>query len=117
MSIVEKNKIINYLCINYTGDSEMNDVATLVSGIEYKLRKLIEQHQLTRNENSRLTTEIQELREIINEQKQTIKQLEEKSKILKLAKTLETKEGNIEAKLKINELVREIDKCRGLLNT
>ena len=95
----------------------MKDVATLVSGIEFKLRKLIEQHQFTRSENTRLTHEIQELKEFIEEQKQIIKQLEEKSKILKLAKTLETKEGNVEAKLKINELVREIDKCIGLLNT
>ncbi len=95
----------------------MKDVATLVSGIEYKLRKLIDQHQSTRDENSRLINEIQELKKVINEQKQTISQLEEKSKILKLAKTLETKEGNVEAKLKINELVREIDKCIGLLNS
>jgi hypothetical protein len=95
----------------------MKDVATLVSGIEYKLRKLIEQHQSTRAENTRLINEIQDLNAVINEQKLTIKQLEEKSKLLKLAKTLETKEGNVEAKLKINELVREIDKCIGLLNT
>jgi hypothetical protein len=95
----------------------MKDVATLVSGIEYKLSKLIEQHQLSRLENSSLYNENQELKEVINKQKQTIKQLEEKSKILTLAKTLEIKEGNVEAKLKINELVREIDKCIGLLNT
>ncbi|MEI7501179.1 MAG: hypothetical protein WCK84_12120 [Bacteroidota bacterium] len=95
----------------------MKDVATLVSGIEYKMRKLIEQHQLARNDNKRLINEVQGLKEVINEQKQIIKQLEEKSKILKLAKTLELKEGNVEAKLKINELVREIDKCIGLLNT
>ena len=95
----------------------MKDVATLVSGIEYKLRKLIDQHQLARSENKQLTSKIQELTEVINEQKKTISQLEEKSKILKLAKTLEIKEGNVEAKLKINELVREIDKCIGLLNT
>jgi uncharacterized coiled-coil DUF342 family protein len=95
----------------------MKDVATLVSGIEYKLRKLIDQHQSARDENTRLINEIQELKKVINEQKQTISQLEEKSKILKLAKTLETKEGNVEAKLKINELVREIDKCIGLLNS
>ena len=95
----------------------MKDVATLVSGIEYKLRKLIEQHQSTRSENTRLINEIQDLNAVINDQKLTIKQLEEKNKLLKLAKTLETKEGNVEAKLKINELVREIDKCIGLLNT
>ena len=95
----------------------MKDVATLVSGIEYKLRKLIEQHKTIRIENSRLQNENLELKKIISQQQQVISQLEEKGKILKLAKTLETKEGNVEAKLKINELVREIDKCIGLLNT
>ncbi|MCX6305605.1 MAG: hypothetical protein NT040_11605 [Bacteroidetes bacterium] len=95
----------------------MKDVATLVSGIEYKLGKLIEHHQTQRTDNKKHTTEIQELKQVITEQKHTIRQLEEKIKILRIAKTLETKEGNVEAKLKINELVREIDKCIGLLNT
>ena len=95
----------------------MKDVATLVSGIEYKLGKLIDQQLLQRAENKKHTSEISELKQVIHEQNQTIKQLEEKIKILKIAKTTETKEGNVEAKLKINELVREIDKCIGLLNT
>ena len=95
----------------------MKDVATLVSGIDYKLRKLIEQHHALRSENNNFINEIQNLKLENNEQKQKITQLEEKIKILKLAKTLENKEGNVEAKLKINELVREIDKCIGLLNT
>ena len=95
----------------------MKDVATLVSGIDYKMRKLIEHHQVLRSENDTFITEIRELKLVNNEQKEKIKQLEEKIKLLKLAKTLENKEGNVEAKLKINELVREIDKCIGLLNT
>ena len=95
----------------------MKDVASLVSGIELKVRKLIEQQQVVSSENEKLIKEIHQLKQANNEQKQTIKQLEEKIKVLRLAKTLETKEGNVEAKLKINELVREIDKCIGLLNT
>jgi len=95
----------------------MKDVATLVSGIEYKFGRLIEQHHIQRAENKRHINEIQELTQVINELKNTIRQLEDRIKILKIAKTLETKEGNVEAKLKINELVREIDKCIGLLNT
>lgn len=95
----------------------MKDVATLVSGIEYKLGRLIAQNHKQRNDNEKLTGEIQDLKQIINEQKNTVRLLEEKIKILKIAKTLESKEGNVEAKLKINELVREIDKCIGLLNT
>jgi uncharacterized protein YjgD (DUF1641 family) len=95
----------------------MKDVATLVSGIEYKLGKLIEQYHTQRAENKRCVIELEALKHVISEQKQTIKHLEEKIKTLKIAKTLEIKEGNVEAKLKINELVREIDKCIGLLNT
>ncbi len=95
----------------------MKDVATLVSGIEYKLGKLIEKQHILHVENGKYGIEIQELKQEINEQKNTIKQLEEKLKIVRIAKTTESKEGNVEAKLKINELVREIDKCIGLLNT
>ena len=95
----------------------MKDVATLVSGIEYKFGKLMEKHLIQRAENKRYINEIQDLKRTLTEQKQTIRQLEEKIKTLKIAKTLETIEGNVDAKLKINELVREIDKCIGLLNT
>jgi hypothetical protein len=95
----------------------MKDVGTLVSGIEYKFGRLMEQHHLQRTDNLKLIAEIKELKQTLSEQKNIIMQLEEKIKILKIAKTLETKEGNVEAKLKINELVREIDKCIGLLNT
>jgi predicted RNase H-like nuclease (RuvC/YqgF family) len=95
----------------------MKDVGNLVSGIEYKLGKLIEQHQKQRTDNEKHIDQIQTLNQVIREQKNIISQLEEKIKLLKITKTLETKEGNVEAKLKINELVREIDKCIGLLNT
>ena len=95
----------------------MKDVETLVSGIDYKLKQFFEKHLLLRAENKTLNKKIEELKSDINKNRETIKQLEEKVQILKLAKTLESNEGNVEAKLKINELVREIDKCIGLLNT
>jgi hypothetical protein len=95
----------------------MGDVATLVSGIEYKLRKLIRKQQALLAERTGHLEEIRVLKVKQDELTLKIKQLEEKINILKLAKTLETKEGNVEAKMKINELVREIEKCIGLLNT
>ena len=95
----------------------MKDAATLVSGIEYKMRKLIAHHESLRTENAALLKEISELKSQNDDQKLKIKQLDETATLLKLAKTLEIKEGNVEAKLKINELVREIDRCIGLLNT
>ena len=95
----------------------MKDVATLVSGIADKLKRIVENQHLLRAENQTLKNEILKLTIENNNQGENLKQLEEKIKILRLSKTLETKEGNVEAKLKINELVREIDKCIGLLNT
>jgi hypothetical protein len=95
----------------------MGDVSTLVSGIEFKVRKLSERNHFLKAEHEKSVKEILELKENLNQQKKTIEQLEEKINILKLAKAFETKEGNVEAKLKINELLREIEKCIGLLNT
>lgn len=95
----------------------MKDVSVLLSGIEYKVGKIIEQQKRLLQENNELKDRITHQSELIEKQKDNIKQLEEKNKILKLAKTLETTEGNVEARKKINELVREIDKCIGLLNT
>lgn len=95
----------------------MEDISTLVTGIDYKVRKLIARNQQVTAEVDRLSREIELLNKKISEQEQTIKDKEEKSRVLTLVKTLETKEGNVEAKAKINELVREIDKCIGILNT
>ncbi|MEI6435093.1 MAG: hypothetical protein WCP32_09630 [Bacteroidota bacterium] len=95
----------------------MKDVETLVSVIDFKLKKVFANQHILRKESQTLDKEIQRLKTENLKLKENIKQLEEKIKILRLSKTLETKEGNVEAKLKINELVREIDKCIGLLNT
>jgi predicted PilT family ATPase len=94
----------------------MPDVFTLVSGIEYKLLRLIERLRVIQTENEQHITTIQELRQINNEQLKRIQELEKKLTILTTVKTLENKEGKVEAKAKINEFLREIDKCIGLLN-
>ncbi|MCK9219419.1 MAG: hypothetical protein PHF97_03510 [Bacteroidales bacterium] len=95
----------------------MKDLVTLVSGIEYKMNELIERYQVIKSENNRYIKEINELKILQETHKKRIIELEEKINLLKIAKTLETKEGNVEAKIKINDLVREIEKCIGLLNT
>ncbi|MEI7489945.1 MAG: hypothetical protein WCK92_00995 [Bacteroidota bacterium] len=95
----------------------MDDVTTLVSGIDFKVRKLVAQQKKLRNENASLTSDLNQLKKTNEEQKQVIKGLEEKIRILRIAKTSEGKENNSDLKATINELVREIDKCIGLLNT
>jgi len=94
----------------------MADVETLVSGIEYKVHKLIERLQILQKENEESKQGIHELHEINQRQNQTIEELEKKINLLKTTSNLELKEGTVEAKATINELLREIDKCIGLLN-
>ena len=95
----------------------MSNVASLLSGIEDKSKKMMVRC-LELQESLKLSkSEVIELIQINEENKKTIKQLEEKIRSLIVAKTIENKEGAIAAKSKITELVREIDKCMGILNT
>lgn len=94
----------------------MNDEITLISGIEYKVRKLLEIKDKNKNKINVLSNQNIDLKKQIEEQNLQINILKEQINKIKLAKSLENSDGSIEAKTKINELVREIDKCIGLLN-
>ncbi|MFC2111541.1 hypothetical protein ACFLQ5_03730 [Bacteroidota bacterium] len=94
----------------------MNNIDKLVEDLDYKANKLIESKRKTENENSKLLNDISELKKIINKQKLDINKLEENNKVLKIAKSIDTGGESVNAKQKINELVREVDKCIALLN-
>ncbi|MCK4406770.1 MAG: hypothetical protein KAV44_03775 [Bacteroidales bacterium] len=94
----------------------MNDADELISGIEYKVRKLVNLQKEYKSENELLLNQNTELKKNIEEQKKIINQLKEEFNKIKLAKSLEFMKGSNDAKLKINELVREIDKCIELLS-
>ncbi len=94
----------------------MFDFETALTGIDYKVRQLID-------ENNGLKAKVMELNETIEEQKEQIvnlnseiKQLTEETQILKLRNTLVSKGDSTEIKLKINQMIRNIDKCLSLLN-
>jgi cell division protein FtsL len=94
----------------------MENVVQMFTSVESKLKRLIEQHYVIKGEVQRYQDKIQELNTINDQYQKTINELQNKIKLLKIAKSAETKEGAVDAKLKINEMVREIDKCIGLLN-
>ena len=94
----------------------MENTAKMISSVEIKVKRLIEQQKEVKEKLRLHQIEIQEQKTINEEQQKTMNELKEKIKLLKIAKTTETKEGAVDAKLKINEMVREIDKCIGLLN-
>ena len=93
----------------------MDKVSIIVSGLEYKIKKIVDLQSQTSIENNKLKLEINNLKNIIENQKVIISKIEEKNKVQKIAKVLESGKDN-KAKLRINELVREVDKCIALLN-
>lgn len=94
----------------------MADLKLTITSLHSKVEKLVFLHRKQQEDLIMLDHEKEALFKTIQEQKNVINKLEEKYKVLKLAKTF-TKEGeSTEVKSKVNELVREIDKCIALLN-
>lgn len=94
----------------------MAEISTLVNGIEYKVRKLIDNYKRTKQINDELNQSVLELKNEVETLKVKIKYLENKIKIIRIAKGFESHDGKLEAKKKINELLREIDRSIGFLN-
>jgi hypothetical protein len=94
----------------------MTNAETLTTGIEYKVRKLLEQNAAIKTENEKLAGEMKVLNAKIENLMAITNELESKLTVVKLAKALNKEESRTNVKLKINELVRDIDRCIGLLN-
>ena len=94
----------------------MKDKKVLITGIEYKVRRLIDQYKKLKKNQDVLIEQNNELKKVIEEKNIFVENLKEEIPKIKLAKSLESKEGSNDAKMKINELVREIDKSLNLLN-
>jgi Mg2+ and Co2+ transporter CorA len=90
----------------------------LIKQLLEKTKLLAERYQQQVKKNNQLEIELAELRNKLEQQNEIIKDLEERNKILKLAASLRgnTDENISSIKLKINQLVKEIDKCVALLN-
>jgi organic radical activating enzyme len=93
----------------------------LTSDIAIRINKSIDALIVVTNklqsENELLKNQVAELKKAAELKEQEIKRLTQQNEVLSVAKSLSgDTESNKEAKLKINELVREIDKCISLLN-
>ncbi|MFT0155101.1 hypothetical protein [Tenacibaculum ascidiaceicola] len=71
-----------------------------------------------KEENKVLLQNNAELQVLLQEKERQLEKQQKQFNLLKVAKTIEgSNENTRETKLKINALVREIDKCITLLNT
>tara|TARA_B100000676_G_C17849925_1_gene717513 strand:- start:262 stop:558 length:297 start_codon:yes stop_codon:yes gene_type:complete len=94
------------------------NTSLIVESLESKVKKLIAQHDKAKEDIKQLKEENTLLQGKLTYAQVQTKELNEKNKVLKLAKSLSGKEGkSTDIKLKINELIREIDKCIAQVNS
>jgi len=94
----------------------MEDASVLISGIEYKIKVLAENNKVLFEENAKLKQQNSELNALVQQQQNELKTLDEEAVVLKVSKTFGSDTDRQSAKIKINELVRDIDECLNLLN-
>ena len=89
----------------------------LISGIEIKLNNLLSSYKKVKSINSNLKEENANLLSEIEQKNIEINTLKDKIKIISISKSVDASMGDIrQTKLKINEYIREIDKCIAQLN-
>jgi len=90
----------------------------LLEELKNKINKLNTLYIKSRESQVQSKIEIESLKEALKQQKNEYEELKEKHNTLKTAKSiLAPEEENHEAKIRINKMVREIDKCIALLNS
>ena len=101
----------------------MSSLAKQLTGVVDNTRKLLDLCGSLQEENDMLKLEVQSLKVALETSTDKNKQLEEKMKALAVARSLDEAEVDqaginekiLDTKQKINDFVREIDKCIGLL--
>lgn len=95
----------------------MRSITSLVDQIRFKTEKSIHLQNTLRKDNLQLKLAVTELKRKVEELETQKAKLEERNKVLQLAKKISGEDHNkLALKLTINELVREIDKCIAQLN-
>jgi chromosome segregation ATPase len=93
--------------------NQIEILGTLRARIKELMKKCAEE----RAEKERLQTELGELKETLSTQKQRIIELEYRYDNLKTARSIALEGEDLhDARLKVNIMVREIDRCIALLN-
>lgn len=86
----------------------MNDLTLTITDLKAKVEKLVNLHQQLKKDND-------QLQKTVEEQKITIEKLEKNNLEIVNSKSEEQNKIVTDTKLKINELVQEIDNCIALL--
>lgn len=95
----------------------MSKTLEAIHTLENSLKLLLANYEFLKKENEVLLQQVNDLQHQILESQQNLEDQNKKYELLKFAKTINGSEENTrETKLKINALIREIDKCIVQLN-
>ncbi|TCI85405.1 hypothetical protein [Tenacibaculum sp. M341] len=95
----------------------MNDTLEAIHLLEVKIKDLVTKYEFLKKENEILLQQNGQTQILLSETRQQLDNQRKQFDILKVAKTMEgSSEDTRNTKLKINALIREIDKCILLLN-
>lgn len=90
----------------------MSKTLEAIHSLEDKLKILLTNYEFLKEENEILLQNVTKLQHQLLEKEQLLKEQEKQYELLKIAKTIEgSTEYKRDTKLKINALIREIDKC------
>jgi len=92
-------------------------VINIVNNIEIKLGKFIAKYEQVKQEKLMLQQENDASVAALELKEKEVLNLQEKIKLMNISKSVDASKQEVkETRLKINEYVREIDKCIALLN-
>ena len=85
--------------------------------LKQKIQLLVSTLDREKQENELLLNQNNDLKKLLDEKEQAYVELKEHHDRLKFAKSLQASNQEVhDAKIKVNRIVREIDKCIALLN-
>ena len=95
----------------------MFDFETSVSGIEFKVRQLADEVMRLRRLNEEGEERRRELEEALKNKESEINKLKEENKFIKLGNRLTEGNDSAELKLKINQMIRTIDRSLEIMRS
>jgi len=95
----------------------MKSIASIVKALKSKTEKMLHLQEALQKNNAQLTLKVSKLQSRVEELEALNSKLDEQNKAIRIAQNVSgDTDKNLAIKLKINELVREIDKCIAQLN-
>ncbi len=93
------------------------DFQQRLARIRGRVVEVVRENVSLKTENLALAQELEELKKTIALQKNALAELKDENKLIKLTKEMSMSGSDVhDLKIKINELVKDIDRCIDLLN-